>query len=686
MGKYTIRIESTPGSREVLPWITVIRHGRQSVESQCFTLIGYASEDIADLSGSDLEQARDGLISGMRLMSAFEYIPSEGSQADSFFEKKILAFEQRMNAEYPTLPRLHAVVGIVQATRVLFATSGDMLALQITPTSITNLAEVANDGRLHFDTFRSGNLNQQSLLLFIPKTLGTLLKSDELKNLHSAKSSERKLAYLEHLGENRVTGTEQFHALLLEAKPKLLKKTETTAVSIAQLLATESKTEDLLSPPLWRPIVERLAMSFVTLSTKLKEITKSFSLENRTPRRPQPIPIYKIKEKPVSKSTTDPPQKESLVAFQKIEQPTAPRTLSSSLMHLSAWGKTTFASKTTNIRTSIRIKPSTLLARLRGRFPHSLENAIERFNILPRGSKLLFMFGIFLIFAFTQGILFTVHNRAIVRTETLLKNELGEIRTLIDAASAALIYTDEQQARVHLQEAKTRIADFPKFQARAVSEVSLGNFRRETYIPKTTLEELSASLIPIEEQLRHAIAIDTPTPIDPTAKNIPTLTGEIPTSALFRRRLYALEAPLNQITRHEPKTGGGFSEGKPWVTDGSDLSKMTTLTIDGSIYLTDGKSMVAKFLMGKKTDFSLMPIDPPLTQIRKIWTGEDSDYLYVLDSSSKRLVVFNKKDGLLKVQYQSPAFTDLKDFAIDEKSKLAYLLDNTVIVSIPLSH
>ena len=104
------------------------------------------------------------------------------------------------------------------------------------------------------------------------------------------------------------------------------------------------------------------------------------------------------------------------------------------------------------------------------------------------------------------------------------------------------------------------------------------------------------------------------------------------------------------------------------------------------INIRDAHKEFLEFLKGKKTNFALKLVDPPLTQIKKIWTDENSDYLYVLDPSAKRLIVFHKKDGLLKVQYVSPAFADLKDFSIDEKSKLAYLLDGASIVSIPLSH
>ncbi|OGL65423.1 hypothetical protein A3B21_01760 [Candidatus Uhrbacteria bacterium RIFCSPLOWO2_01_FULL_47_24] len=683
--KFIVRIEINFSGKASLPWVAMSRRGRQLVESQCFALLGYPETELSKLQGADLESARDTLESALRLLSAFEYIPKDDTQTDSFFEKKIVAFEERI-AQSSTLLPLHAAIGVILGTRVLFATSGDILVLQVTPSSIVNLADSGKGVSLHFETFRSGLLTPQSMLLFIPKNTGTLLKSDELKSLHTARSSEHKLKYLEHLLEKRSALSGALCAVLLETKSKVVKTFETTAVSIANLLNTEAKTEELLSPPLLKPLIERVKILVIKSYERIAAIVKIYTTKS------MPVRTTRSKQAPQVASKTEVNRPRSVnpsqVAENAARTPT-PIFLSSYFMHLSAWNKTNL--NWFNRKLAWGERRARILSHLNS------TTIISRFNALPLRSKILFIFVATFLFIFVESVFLTMQNAKVVKADTALRDEITGIRTLIDSAASSLIYNDEEKARKEADEAKLRIAGLPQFQKTTAQSLRLRSLRGlRTSVSRKMISELETALTPVVEKLRHAVVIENPTVIEnPLPNTIPNLTGEIPTKVVYHKRMYSLEPSANQIFKHEPVKDGfsaqggsalGGDAGTPWIKDGTDVRNAIMLTVDGSFYVTDGSGTVIELLKGKKTDFALKSIDPALTQIKKLWTNEGSDYLYILDQTEKRLAVFTKKDGLLKAQYTSPKFTDLKDFAVDEGKKLAYLLDGTSVISITLSH
>ncbi|PJC42490.1 MAG: hypothetical protein CO040_04175, partial [Candidatus Pacebacteria bacterium CG_4_9_14_0_2_um_filter_36_8] len=90
-----------------------------------------------------------------------------------------------------------------------------------------------------------------------------------------------------------------------------------------------------------------------------------------------------------------------------------------------------------------------------------------------------------------------------------------------------------------------------------------------------------------------------------------------------------------------------------------------------------------KFFKGEKQDYQSAKILPIMNNASRLTIGEK--YLYFWEADSKRLVVLNKKDGLLINQYQVDSLNDLKDFSIDETNKTAYILSGEKIYKVTLN-
>ena len=684
--KLTIHIEGGTSGKTLIPWTSVVRRGRLSTEAQFFGLFGFEESDLAAASAETRENAREFLEYALRFATAFEYIPKNLDEAEPFFEKKLAAFQERLKEHGGNIPPFHVGLGIVIGTYVLFANSGDISILSITEQVINSLGELHGGEAFHFGTFRSGTLTPHSYLLFIPKRLGTILKSEELKLLARSRSSEAKLSPIQHLIETRTGQSVTLRAILLEARPNVSRSTVSTESSIAQLLKTEATTEDLLAPPLLRPIIKNLKLTALKAYAAYKHILATYSEKKETRLSPESAPHPRTRQKIRAAS----------VAASEIPNsiPTAsqasPKTLSSYFMHALIWSKkgATTRAKTLREKLSTFTTGHSLSANAaQGWFRTPANRMINGFNVLPRKNKLLLLLIALLLFIFAQGVLLA-HSRALAqKADSAVASELSEIQGLIDSANASLIYQDETQARTQIEQVKTRIAAFPEFHGHIISEFGLSRFRSANYTAEEAAKKLTLSLAPLQEKLRHVISIETPKAVDP--KIVETLALAENTSAshavTFRKRLYTLHPDLNQILKQEP-IKGGFASGTPWITDGTDVRSATMLAIDGSLYVGQSDGRVMRFLKGKKTDFALSPIEPPLTALTDIWTDETSDYLYALDPAQKRLLVFTKKTGALKAQYTSQKFTNLQKFFINEHTKTAYLLNDTNVVSIPLSH
>lgn len=687
-GNLTIRIENTSPTKSLLPWVTIARRGRQSADTQCFALLGYPKSELDKLTPAQREDARDALEFAVRTFSAFEYIPDDPQEIESFFEKKLVNFENRLREPLSHTIPMQAAVGISQGNTMLFAISGDLSVLQIVPSRVVNLA--ASSARmthdttvLHFDSFQSGILSQRSCILVAPRIMAALFKSAELKNLALSGSSDSKLNYLETIWQKRNTNKESLRAILLDAKQKNARSTETTAVSIAHLIDTESKTEELLSPPLLKPVIRHAKSTSLKIVKALKLVAETYKTQkpNIKLKPKDSPPLIKTIRKRLKKFTVQkakpkkPDRKEAVVEVEPEAEPTEHRVerkkytpiLSSKLHALASQLNTKLSlERYTN---KLRSKLNSIARRI---------SLVRHFNALPLKSKVLIFLACTFLFVFAQSVLLTMRYSRIAKVETKLKQEVQMITQIIDEANAALIYNDEEKTRLQMEEAEKRIQALPGFQKTAAEEAGLTTLRPLKFIATDAMiSGLHEQITPLQEKLRHVVMVETQTLSDENQINALGF-GQTPfTHAHYSDRLYTLEVSQNQILRHNKD--GGFDQ---WLKDATDIRNGVSLAVDGSIYVLHDNSTVTKFLRGKRENFELKPIDPVLTHCTKIFTNDKSSYLYILEE--KRLTAFNKQNGILKAQYQSPTFTELKDFVIDEASKTAYLLDGTSVVSIPL--
>jgi len=151
---------------------------------------------------------------------------------------------------------------------------------------------------------------------------------------------------------------------------------------------------------------------------------------------------------------------------------------------------------------------------------------------------------------------------------------------------------------------------------------------------------------------------------------------------VYNRRLYTIDTVTNQIYKHDViKTG--FGRGSNWLKEQTDLSNSVDLTIDGDLFVLKNTGEILKFTAGVSQTFLPQGVEPALTSANEIQTYTDWQYLYILDSANKRIVILYK-DGRIKQQITAKEWFGPSSMVVDEPNNVGYVLDNNKIYQFSL--
>jgi hypothetical protein len=137
--------------------------------------------------------------------------------------------------------------------------------------------------------------------------------------------------------------------------------------------------------------------------------------------------------------------------------------------------------------------------------------------------------------------------------------------------------------------------------------------------------------------------------------------------------LYVMDPSEQQILRYTMLADGSSypAAATGYLTTPQDVTKVTSMYIDGEVYLADG-GLVERFVGGRSGDWAPAPPgDNALRPIRRYTLVDSPDprregTLYVFDAANARVLAFDKLTGAYLAQYRpaggSPAWADLRGF------------------------
>jgi len=151
---------------------------------------------------------------------------------------------------------------------------------------------------------------------------------------------------------------------------------------------------------------------------------------------------------------------------------------------------------------------------------------------------------------------------------------------------------------------------------------------------------------------------------------------------IFRKNLYFLDERAGEIVKYPPLIEGKDFP-KLWLSpETKKIENPKSIAIDGSLYLLT-KNEIHRYYGGKYQETLKLEIFPPPQNFDKIFTKENLNYLYLMESVQKRIIILDKS-GRINSQFQSDQFDNLKDFAVSENGREIYLLNGQKIYQINL--
>lgn len=149
----------------------------------------------------------------------------------------------------------------------------------------------------------------------------------------------------------------------------------------------------------------------------------------------------------------------------------------------------------------------------------------------------------------------------------------------------------------------------------------------------------------------------------------------------YAKNLYTFSRAAKTITRYRE---GSFNKADNWLKQDYDLSKMTDIIVDGSLYLLSEDGKIHVLSSGYPTTVIELYLSEPLGANSKFYLSEDTANVYVLDGANTRLLKFTRKGEFLG-QYISPALKEARDLVVPKGETEAIILSGDKIYRLPLT-
>jgi hypothetical protein len=154
--------------------------------------------------------------------------------------------------------------------------------------------------------------------------------------------------------------------------------------------------------------------------------------------------------------------------------------------------------------------------------------------------------------------------------------------------------------------------------------------------------------------------------------------------ANFTSYLYVVNPESRNIFRYlqEDET---LSDPVGWLIDkqGLEFGSIEDIAIDGDVWLTTSEGEVKKYTQGRPQTFAVTDLQTSFDSPLKIATHPDSEYLFILESSRRRLVIL-RKDGSFLKEIISESFASANALAVSPAENAAFVVSGSLVYRVGL--
>ncbi len=170
----------------------------------------------------------------------------------------------------------------------------------------------------------------------------------------------------------------------------------------------------------------------------------------------------------------------------------------------------------------------------------------------------------------------------------------------------------------------------------------------------------------------------------PKHEDFATIESIVDASQLdaFGENLYILDRSAQQIWRLGTAEGATASG---WVRSarGVDFSKITSMSINGSIWLGSEDGEIFKLTRGERESFTVSGLAEPFSSTLFVSTTAEGEKLAVVEPKKERLVILNKSGEYL-LQVKSEQIGAVTDVFMNETENMVYLIAGSVVYQVEI--
>lgn len=159
--------------------------------------------------------------------------------------------------------------------------------------------------------------------------------------------------------------------------------------------------------------------------------------------------------------------------------------------------------------------------------------------------------------------------------------------------------------------------------------------------------------------------------------------GKINSLIAYGGSIYLLDQGKDMVWKYIV-TNEGFADVQRYLNTGHiDLSSSSDMGIDGSVWVLFKEGSVRKFSSGLISPFDFKNFSESLSDATHISVEDNNKNIYILDSASARIVLFDK-EGDYKSQYQWDELRQASDILASEAEKKIFVLIGSRIYTIDI--
>lgn len=148
--------------------------------------------------------------------------------------------------------------------------------------------------------------------------------------------------------------------------------------------------------------------------------------------------------------------------------------------------------------------------------------------------------------------------------------------------------------------------------------------------------------------------------------------------ACFNNKFYFWNPENGEILVSPSKNLSSFSA---WLNEGTKkTTDIRSVSVDGSVWVLSGNNNISEYFQGLYQKSFIPNLFPVAKKLSKIKTYSFFPYLYLADSSNKRIIILDKEGGIIE-QIQSEKFENIIDFLVLPNGKI-YVLSDLILYSI----